>query len=121
MKQSEITWDLESLYSSVELWNEDFAKLEDAAKKFAAFKGKLADSPAVFRAAIEASDAFDRLSEKLYTYAHLRSDENTSIGVNRARVDKICAKLAELSALEAWFEPEVMAIPDDRMQELLDS
>ena len=121
MKQSEITWDLESLYSSVELWNEDFAKLEDAAKKFAAFKGKLADSPAVFRAAIEASDAFDRLSEKLYTYAHLRSDENTSIGVNRARVDKICAKLAELSALEAWFEPEVMAIPDDRMQELLNS
>ncbi len=121
MKQSEITWDLESLYSSVELWNEDFVKLEDAAKKFAGFKGKLADSPAVFRAAIEASDAFDRLAEKLYTYAHLRSDENTSIGVNRARVDKICAKLAELSALEAWFEPEVMAIPDERMTELLES
>ncbi len=121
MKQSEITWDLESLYSSVELWNEDFAKLEDIAEKFASFKGKLAESPAVFRAAIEASDAFDRLAEKLYTYAHLRSDENTSIGVNRARVDKISAKLAELSALEAWFEPEVMAIPDARMKELLES
>ena len=121
MKQCEITWDLESLYSSVELWNEDFAKLESLAQKFASYKGKLADSPAVFREAIEASDAFERLSEKLYTYAHLRSDENTSIGVNRARVDKICAKLAELSALEAWFEPEVMAIPDARMKELLES
>ena len=121
MKNCEITWDLESLYSSTKLWDEDFAKLETLAENFADYKGRLAESPAVFKAAIEASDTFDRLSEKLYTYAHLRSDENTSIGVNRARVDRICAKLAELSALEAWFEPEVMAIPDDRMKELLES
>ena len=121
MKSCEITWDLESLYSSTKLWDEDFAKLEALAQEFAAYKGRLAESPAIFKAAIEASDTFDRLSEKLYTYAHLRSDENTSVGVNRARVDRICAKLAELSALDAWFEPEVMATPDERMKELLES
>lgn len=121
MKKSEMNWDLEALYSSVELWEEDYAKLESYAGKFAGYRGRLAESPAIFREAIEVSDAFDRLAEKLYTYAHLRSDENTSIGVNRARVDRISAKLAALSELEAWFAPEVMAIPDERMKELLQS
>ena len=121
MKNNEICWDLESLYATPALWDEDFAKLDEAARNFAGYRGRLAESPEVFRKAIEASDEFDRLSEKLYTYAHLRSDENTSIGVNRARVDRISAKLAALSELEAWFAPEVMAIPDERMAELLKS
>ena len=121
MKKTEMCWDLEAIYSSIKLWDEDFAKLEDAMQKFAAFRGRLAESAETFRAAIEAYDDFTRLSEKLYVYAHLRSDENTTVGVNRARVDRICSKLAELSPLEAWFEPEVMAIPDDRMAELLAS
>ena len=121
MKNKEMCWDLEALYSSLELWDEDFSKLEAMAQKFAAYKGRLAESPALFREAIEVSDEFERLSEKLYVYAHLRSDQDTTVGSNRARVDRICSKLAELSALEAWFEPEVMAIPDDRMKELLSS
>ena len=68
MKNCEITWDLESLYSSNKIWDEDFAKLEALAQKFAAYKGKLAESPAVFKAAIEASDAFDRLSENTQSH-----------------------------------------------------
>ena len=49
----------------------------------------------------------------------MRSDEDTTVGVNRARVDKVSALLAQLAPLETWFDPEIMAIPDDRMNELL--
>ncbi len=119
--KKEMCWDLEAIYPSVKLWDEDFAKLDVAIEKFAAYRGHLAESAETFRAAIETYDDFTRLSEKLYVYAHLRSDENTTVGVNRARVDRICSKLAELSPQEAWFEPEVMAIPDERMAELLAS
>ena len=114
-------WDLEAMYASVEAWEKDFAALQGKAEAFAAFKGKLADSAAVLRDAIEASDEFDRLAEKVYCYAHLRSDENTSIGVNRARVDRVTSLLSTLAPLETWFTPEIMAIPDERMQELLNA
>ena len=40
MKKSEMNWDLEALYSSVELWDEDYAKLESYAKKFASYRGR---------------------------------------------------------------------------------
>ena len=114
-------WDLEALYASTEEWERDFAAIEPMMKEFAAWKGRLAESAANFRAAIEAQDRCDRLAEKVYSFAHLRSDENTADNANRARVDRLEALFASLTPLEAWFEPEVMAIPDDRMAELLAS
>ena len=60
--------------------------------------------------AIECSDEFDRLAEKVYTYAHLKSDENTADNRNRSRVDRVSAKLAELSPKESWFSPEILEI-----------
>ena len=118
---SEVTWDLEALYADTAAWEADFAQLRSKAETFAAFKGRLAESPAVLKSAIEASDDYDRLAEKVYCYAHLRSDENTSISTNRARVDRVSSLISQLSPLEAWFSPELMAIPDDRMQELLNA
>lgn len=116
-----MTWDLDVLYADAEAWEKEFAGVEASARKFYSFKGRLAESAAVLREAIEASDGFERLTEKLYTYAHLLSDADTTVGKNRARVDRICAKLAELSELGSWFDPEIMAISDQRMQELLDA
>ena len=112
-------WDLEALYPSPAAWERDFAAIEPLMKEFAAWKGKLAASPANFRAAIEAQDRVDRLAEKVYSYAHLRSDENTADNSNHSRVDRLESLFASLTPLEAWFEPEVMAIPDARMAELL--
>jgi len=121
MKEALPTWDLAALYPSLEEWERDAARIRPLTEKFAAYRGRLAESPAVMREAIEAQDAASRLTAKVYTYAHLLSDEDTSNNTNRARVDKLDALLASLSELEAWFEPEFMKIPDDRMREFLAS
>ena len=113
------TWDLEALYPSPEAWEKDFNSIPALADAYYAYRGRLSESAAVLKAAIEAGDALSRLGEKVYCYAHLRSDEDTSNNPNRERVDRINALFAELSEKEAWFDPELMAIPDERMQELL--
>lgn len=119
MKDALPTWDLAALYPSLEEWERDAAKIRGMVEKFAAFRGRLAEGPAVLREAIEAQDAADRLTSKVYCYAHLLSDEDTSNNRNRARVDKLEALLASLSELESWFEPEFMKIPEERMREYL--
>ena len=115
------TWDLAALYPSLADWERDAKKIRPLTEKFAAYRGRLSESPAVMREAIEAQDAASRLTAKVYTYAHLLSDEDTSNNVNRARVDKLDALLASLSELEAWFEPEFMKIPDAKMKKFLAS
>lgn len=115
------TWDLEVLYPSPEAWEKDFNRIRPLAEAFLAFRGRLAESPAVLRDAIAALDDFERLGEKVYTFAHLRSDENTADNTNRARVDRVEALFASLSDTSAWFEPEVMAIPEETMNAFLDA
>ena len=115
------TWDLEAMYASDKLWEDDFKRIPALADKYYAFRGRLAESASVLKAAIETDDELSRLGEKVYCYAHLKSDEDTSNNTNRGRVDRVNSLFAELSEKEAWFDPELMAIPDDRMQELLNN
>ena len=114
------TWDLKAMYASDELWEEDFKKIPVLADKYYSFRGTLSTGAVSLKGAIEAGDELSRLGEKVYCYAHLKSDENTSDNPARERVDRVNTLFASLSEKEAWFEPELMAISDKRMKELLE-
>ncbi|MCP3964886.1 MAG: oligoendopeptidase F [Lentisphaerae bacterium] len=115
----EMTWNLEIMYKNSKEWEDDFSKIPELLEKFMAFKGKLKDSAAMLRDAIEASDAMERLAEKVYVYAHLRSDEDTADSKNRSKVDRASALFAEISGKTAWFDPEIMEIHPEVMAQFL--
>ena len=116
-----MTWDLEVMYAGPEAWEKDFAAISPLVDKFMAFKGRLSDSAETLREAIETEDAMERLAEKVYVYAHLHSDEDTGNTENRSRVDRAQSLFAEISGKTSWFDPEIMAIPEKKMNELLNS
>ncbi|MFA6714617.1 MAG: oligoendopeptidase F [Victivallaceae bacterium] len=115
----EMTWDIAVMYAAPEDWEKDFAAISPLVDKFMGFKGRLAESAAVLREAVETNDAMERLAEKVYVYAHLRADEDTGNSENRSREDRIRTLFAEISGKTAWFDPEIMAIPSVKMDELL--
>ncbi len=117
----EMTWDIEAIYASHKEWEKDFSAISALVDKFMTFKGHLADSATALRDAIETEDAMERLAEKVYVYAHLRSDEDTSHSENKSRIDRAQSLFAEISGETAWFDPEIMAIPSKKMDELLAS
>ncbi|QSH42544.1 oligoendopeptidase F [Lentisphaerota bacterium] len=117
----EMTWDLDVMYKNTAGWEKDFARIPELLEKFLAFKGRLSESPSVLKQAIEADDAMERLAEKVYVYAHLRSDEDTGNSKNRSKVDRASALFAEISGKTAWFDPEIMDIPADKMEDFLQS
>ncbi len=114
-------WDLTPLYADAEAWERDFERIRPLAEKFAAYRGRLAEGAGVLAGAIDSLDEFERLGEKVYVYAHLKSDEDTSVSANRARVDRVEGLFAELSEISSWFEPEIMAIAPEKMQEFMGS
>ncbi len=118
---AELTWDLSPMYADDAAWENDFTSLDALLEAFTAFRGRLAESPATLKQAIEALDELERRGEKLYCYAHLKSDENTADSVNRSRQDRIGAAFAGISAACAWFDPEIMAVPEAKMTKLLAS
>ena len=105
----ELTWDLSLMYANDAEFEVDFAKLAPLCDELAALEGHLLDSPENLLKAIELSDDISRLGEKLYVYAHLKSDEDTSNNPNRARMDRVSAAFAKISGVTAFFEPEILA------------
>ncbi len=117
----EMTWDLSSLYNSIEEWEKDFNKIDATLADFLEYKDKLAESAKTLACAFRSSDKLERLAEKIYTYAHLKSDEDISNSENLAYLDRISAKFAEISGKTAWFDPEVLLIEDKQIKEYLNS
>ncbi len=115
----DLTWDLTLMYHDHKDWEADFARIRPLAEAFGAFRGRLAENAAILRDALETLDAFERVGEKVYVYAHLRSDENTADNANRAAQNRVESLFAALSEISAWFEPELMAIPEERMASFL--
>ncbi len=110
-----LTWDLSPLYASIDAWEADFARLDEAAAPVLAMQGQLDSADAVARL-LEAETVLDRLLERLHTYAHLRHDEDTAQDGPQGREARIRARYAEIAAECAWITPELLAHPEEEIR-----
>ncbi len=106
-------WDLAPLYASDQEWESHYLEVEKELSRYDAFRGRLADSAATLREAVEYDLGISRSLEKLYTFAHLRSDEDKSnqhfLGFHQ-RAMNLYTRASEFSS---YMTPEIQAIPDD--------
>ena len=114
----ELTWDLTLIYPDSDAWEKDFICLDELVKGFNAYRGKLSESAVMLHDALAALDNMERLLEKLYTYAHLKHDEDTAEPAAKSLENRAAGKAAAISAECAWFEPELLAIDDEKMQSM---
>ena len=82
-------------------------------------QGTLAESGAGLLETIEAIHEAQRLLEKTFVFAGMKSDEDTRIGENTARKGRISSLAVRVSEAVSWFESEVLAIEPDRLAELV--
>jgi oligoendopeptidase F len=115
----EMTWDLESIYPTPDDWEKDFNWINDELPKLSAYEGKLSDSAQTL---YEALDFDSRLSEvlgRLAVYASMRADEDTANQTNQAREARINMLGAKAGAATAFLTPEILAIPQERLESFL--
>lgn len=119
-------WNVEQFYPSFKEWE---AKFEKACNpnhvphwpELEQFKGKLGDGPQTLKQALEKVITIDRELSSLYTYAHLRHDEEITLDANKVNYNKILNSLHEFSQAMAWFEPEILALPQEKIDQYLKS
>jgi oligoendopeptidase F len=114
------TWDLSSLYSDVAAWDRDLSALQQRIPEFESYRGRLTESPEVLLQFLEFDTATDRLSERVGTYAFLRTTEdqaNSDAQAMYARYQSVAVKLASAAS---FARPELLAMPADKMQQWLE-
>lgn len=112
-------WRLDLIFPDWESWEQAFADLEAGLPGLAARRGTLSQSGQDLLATTEAIHTSERLLEKTYVFAGMKSDEDTRIGENIARKGRIGSLAVAFSEAVSWFESELLEIEPDRLAGLL--
>ena len=115
----ESQWDLTGLYSFDDVWNTELAELEAEIKKYASFAGTLGESALKLKACLEFDMNFSRQLEKLYTFAHLKNDEDKTSTLYQGNFEKVMMLVNEASRASSFIRSEIMSISDDMMRKFL--
>ena len=112
-------WDLRPLFGSDEDWEKAFAGVESRIDLYTDYKGRLKDSVAVFKEAIDFHLSLTRKIEKIYLYAHLKSDEDKSNQFYLGIYQRTVSLHTRASESASFLIPEIQTIPDDRINSYL--
>ncbi len=105
-------WDLKPLFADDENWEKLYKKIENDIKGYEDYRGKMSLSLEAFRGTIEFDLEISRDFEKLYTYAHLKSDENKSEQFYLAMYQKAMNLYTRLSESSSFMTPEIQSIEE---------
>jgi len=119
-------WNVASLYKSHEEWKNDFESNFPSQKnlkwpEMAAFQGKLGSDLNTLKKALTFFLTIQRKIERLYTYSHLRHDEDITNDQYKIAHQKIMGLAQAFSSESSWFEPELLALPSEIIDAILQS
>ncbi|KRK88965.1 oligoendopeptidase F [Lentilactobacillus sunkii] len=110
-----LTWDLTTVYSSDKDFDKDFEEVAAGTKKFAGLSGTIEKDAQALLTATEDLMTLSRKLEKVYVYAQLKNDQDTSEDKYQAMYSRAESLGAQFGAATAWFEPELLKISNSQM------
>lgn len=113
------TWNLESIYASNEAWEEEFESVKAMLPLLVEYKGRLGQSADSLYEGLQLRDEVSRRLYKLYTYAHMRYDENTADSFYQAMNDRARTLASQIGATLAFMTPELLAVPETTIEAYL--
>ena len=112
-------WDLESLFADDEEWADAYEAVESDVPGLAEFEGQLTDDAATLSRFFEEYERLMREVANVYTYARLRSDENTQNSDAQAMVTRAKALATRANSTTSFIEPEIQQLDNDDVQALM--
>ncbi len=119
-------WNVEALYPTFEEWEKDFETAKRANQhpiwpEIMGFQGRLSESSQILNEVLENIFSISRQLEKLYTYAHLKHDEDIAEERYKSAFAKISALFHEFGKETSWFESELLAVEAATLKSFLES
>lgn len=108
----EDTWDLAPLFSDDAAWENEFKQLTADYKKIAEFRGRVGESAATLRDALEFEKSIDQRLETLNQFAALRTTEDASNHAALAREARLQGVLVQIGEAFSFLGPEIQALDD---------
>jgi len=115
------TWDLSSLTTGDEEWEDQFKRWERQIASYERSRGRLGDSAKALADCLKFDLAFDRRGEQLGVYAFLKTTEDQADSTYQGMLGRFQNVATRASEAASFIRPEIMAIPAAKMKRFLAS
>ncbi len=113
------TWRLEDIFPTDEAWEKEFNQIKEALPQIGEYKGKLGESADVLYDALTYQDSVMERLGKLYTYAHMRYDQDTTNSFYQGLNDRATTLYTQASSISSYIVPEILAIEEEKLKSFL--
>lgn len=111
-QEEQYTWRLEDIFATDNVWETERRDLEKNLEKFEAFKGTLHDSAERLYELLVFDDHISERLGKLYTYAHMRYDQDTTNAHYQELNQKAQMVLTKAISETSFIVPEILSIDE---------
>lgn len=112
-------WDLSTVFATDDAWESELANLDSDLENAKAYKGRLTASSNDLLAITESYLALSRRLEKLYVYASMKNDQDTTVAKYQEYQAKATAIYAKFSEIFAFYEPELMQLSKEAFEDFV--
>ncbi|MDL2432613.1 oligoendopeptidase F [Streptococcus sp. SC1] len=117
--EEKYTWDLTTIFPTDEAFEAELAQVSEEVKKAAGLAGHLLDSADSLLTTTKIQLDLMRRIEKLYSYAHMKNDQDTRVAKYQEYQAKGMTLYSDFGQSFAFYEPEFMAITEEQYQAFL--
>ncbi|WP_374717550.1 oligoendopeptidase F [Neobacillus sp.] len=115
----EYTWRLEDIFASDEEWEKEFHEVKSKITGIKEFEGRLGESAETLYNALQFQDQlFERIG-KLYTYSHMRYDQDTTNSFYQSLDDRMKNLYSQAASQFAFIVPEILSIDETKLKNFL--
>jgi oligoendopeptidase F len=117
---AEYKWKLEDLYGSEQAWNEAKEKAVSRFDEVEKFKGKLANSAEDLLACLEFNNELSKEFGRLYSYASMKSDEDTRDSKNLSMEQELQQLATDFSSKASFITPEIVQMDKETIDAFIE-
>lgn len=114
-----LTWDLTRIFKDDDAFVAAYHQLEEDIPTLQSFQGTLSHSADDLLKSLTAMLEINRRLEVIYVYANMKNDQDTTNATYQAMYARAMSLYSKVSEASAWFEPELIAIPEETLARFL--
>lgn len=115
----EYKWNITDLFATDELWEEEYSSLSKEISEILKYKNKITSEN--LANCLLLKDKLGERTEKVYVYANLRANEDSTNNFYQGLSDKSDSLITNFSAACSFIEPEILSIDEDELKEKIET
>src|SRR5690625_460965 len=115
-----LTWDLTTIFSTDEAWEEEYESLRKELPKIKQFQNTLHEGTDRLLELLQFQDQVSERLGKLYVYAHMRYDQDTTNSFYQGLNQKAETLLAFASSEMSFIVPEILQIEEEKIHSFIE-